>query len=306
MVSKTLKYNELTWLNIEDFDKEASDFLRKEFKFHALDIKDCLGTSQRSKIDIYDNYLFLILHFPSLNKERNMILNNEVEIFLTRTHLITIQKGKKKFINKSFYRASGSLKVKERFFGQDSGRLFYYVLDNFYHATLPIIDHFTKDIAILEEKIYDSQTKRVVGELALIRRNNLNARAILNPQRLVVNTLSHIQKEWFNKETQLSAYFDDILDYLEKNWAVLENQKELVSGLYESYESLISRKTNVVINILTLFSVALLPLTLLSGIYGMNIDLPWQDSPTIIWAIFAFLIAGMLGIMGYLFKKELI
>jgi hypothetical protein len=99
-------------------------------------------------------------------------------------------------------------------------------------------------------------------------------------------------------------YFDDLDDFIEKNLFILDGYKDRVLSLQEINESLISFRTNSVMKILTIFSVALLPLTLLSGIYGMNIDLPFAHDPTIIWTLFLLLL-GVIGGYCYIEKKRL-
>jgi magnesium transporter len=280
-------FNGITWINIENVSKADTEYLRQEFEFHPLDLKDCLGASQRPKIDIYDNYFFLVLHFPFLDKEQNVLRTSDLNVFLTKTHLITVQKKPIKHLNQLFGEIKDNRAGKAKMFQKSTGLMLYYILNKLYHFSLSIIDDLSTDLSEIEESIYAHKAKVAVRELAVARRNNLNMRGTLNPQRLVVNTLAHIQKDWFNKDGQLTLYFDDILDYLEKNWILLENQKEWIDGLRETNESLISYKTNAIITVLTVFSVAIMPLTLLTGFYGMNVKLPLAHNPMAIWAIFA-------------------
>lgn len=305
MTVKHIQQNKLTWINIDKLDKETAIKLRNEFKFHPLDLKDCLGESQQSKIDIYRNYVFLTLDFPLFEKTDNRVMRRELNIFLTESHVITIQKHRLKPLIQMFYRTQANNRIKKKFFDQGSSALLlYYILDGLYHETFPILDHFRAQINGAEELIYNDKLKKALPLLADIRRNNLNIRAMIGPQRHVIRTLSKIDKKWFKIADDSAIYFDDIGDYLEKNWTILANHKELIDGLYQTNESFMVYKTNTIIMILTLFSVALLPLTLLSGIYGMNISLPFSDAPNMIWLMFASLILIILAIIAYLKWKD--
>ncbi len=113
----------------------------------------------------------------------------------------------------------------------------------------------------------------------------LHFRRILDPQRYLVSTLSHTRKPFLDET--LSIYFDNIKDYLDKLWVIADTYKETIDGLHLTVESLINQRTNKVIGALTVISVALLPMTLLSGIYGMNIiGLPYAHDPKFVWAMF--------------------
>ena len=128
----------------------------------------------------------------------------------------------------------------------------------------------------------------MVHELARHRRNILNFRRIIDPQRYLVANLSHTRKSFLNEE--MSLYFDNVNDYLSKLWSIVEAYKDTLNGLHVTVESLVNQRTNKLISSLTVISVSLLPLTLLSGIYGMNIDrLPFAHQPIFVWGIFVAL-----------------
>ena len=187
-------FNNITWINIEEVSKKDTEYLREEFEFHPLDLKDCLGASQRPKIDIYDNYFFLILHFPFLDKEQNVLRSSDLDIFLTKTHLITVQKKSIKHLNHLFGEIKDNRATQAEMFQKSTGLLFYDILNKLYHRSLSIIDDLNSDLSQTEEDIYAHKAKTAVRELAVARRNNLNMRGTLNPQRLVINTLAHMQK----------------------------------------------------------------------------------------------------------------
>lgn len=279
-------FDELTWINIEDVTEKDTDYLREEFKVHPLDISDCLGAPQRPKIDLYDDYFFLVLRFPHFDAKKVIIRSSDLDIFVFKHVIITVQ-NKPITIVHDLFNGVKKGKIKTSKSSQRSSTLLlYFILNHLYQESLKVIDDLNRDISETEEKIYAYRTRQALGDLAIARRNNLNMRATVNPQRLVINTVAHIQKDWFNREGKHTLYFDDILDYLEKNWVILENQKEMITGLHETNESLMTYKTNSIITVLTIFSVSIMPLTLLSSFYGMNVDLPLQENTHSIWLIF--------------------
>ncbi|HBH46860.1 MAG: hypothetical protein A2445_03270 [Candidatus Jacksonbacteria bacterium RIFOXYC2_FULL_44_29] len=297
-------YNDLTWLNFSKVTKQDTEYLREEFDFHPLDLSDCLGAPQRPKVDIYDQYFFLVLHFPLMDKNENVVRTPDLDIFLTKTHLITVQREPVPYLNQLFAEMEADKSGRSKMFQKSTDLLLYYVLNKLYHESLAIIDELNKEVKLIEDHIYASKARRALLELAVGRRNNLTIRAILNPQRLVINTCSHMQKDWFNKNGDATLYFDDILDYVEKNWILLENQKELIDGLHETNQSLISYRTNSIITVLTVFSVAIMPLTLLTGFFGMNVDLPLQENVRAVWLVFLTMALLTISIIYYVVTRK--
>ena len=144
---------------------------------------------------------------------------------------------------------------------------------------------------MVEQDIFGGeQDTNVVKKLAINRRNILNFRRIIDPQRYLIANLSHTRKPFLNEKTSL--YFDNINDYLSKLWSIVETYRDTVNGLHVTTESLINQRTNKVIGVLTTISVALLPFTVLSSIYGMNIvGLPYAQNPLGVWLMFLGLAA---------------
>ena len=125
MAIRTIKTKNLKWINIDEFDQAAATFLKKNFKFHSLDIKDCLGENLHPKIDTYDKYLFLILNFPEYNKTTRKVTVNELDIFIGKDFIITIQKKRFRALKNCFYRCAKNGNVQDVFFGKSSSYLLY-------------------------------------------------------------------------------------------------------------------------------------------------------------------------------------
>ncbi|MDX9893074.1 MAG: magnesium transporter CorA family protein [Patescibacteria group bacterium] len=302
MAIKTLKLNELSWHYLTDFSQEELNFLKKNFKFHPLDIKDCAGETQRSKIDVYHNYFFLVLQLPYLNKNQKKVDVSQIYFFVSKDYVITISRDRIKDLNTLYYKIVNNQKMREEYFSQGSGYLLYKILDSVLRGSWVVHNYLEQEVRRVEFDIDEGRNKKSVFDIAFLRRIILQLKAIIDPQRILTNNLSRINIKFLNKEMLL--YFDDLDDFIEKNLFILDGYKDRVLSLQEINESLISFRTNSVMKILTIFSVALLPLTLLSGIYGMNIDLPFAHDPTIIWTLFLLLLGVIGGILIYLKKSD--
>ena len=304
MSVKTLKSKNLTWVNIEKLDDEALEYLKANYKFHHLDYEDLTGEKQTPKIDVYKNYLFLILHFPQWHVKGHNVATHEVDIFIGKDYVITVQHSKSKEMKSMFYRCMQNRKIKTSWMENGTGHLLYKITDSLFRNTQPIIDTLGKQINHLENKIFEGeQDLNVVKQLAVHRRNVLHLRRIIDPQRYLVSNLSNIRRPFLDESTSL--YFDDVNDYLSKAWSITETYKDTINGLHITVESMINHRTNKVISALTVISVALLPLTLLSGIYGMNIiNLPYAKNPMWVWAMFGGLFTFILGVIWIMKRKK--
>ncbi len=162
---------------------------------------------------------------------------------------------------------------------------------HFFEDVFPLVDTVTKQIRRMEDELFENEEEvDLLRDIMTTKRNIISMRAILLPQRTLIATLEHKNKKFVPEE--LALYFDDILDAIERQWALLDTAKEMIDALQDTHESWLSHRTNAIVQLLTIFSVTMLPLTFFTGLYGMNVTLPMQGQPL------AFL--GILGLMGLL------
>lgn len=294
----------LTWVHISPILEEDIGYLEKNYKFHHLDIKDCREGVQRPKIDIYQKYIFAIFHFPIYNKKKKRVNVKSLNVFLGHDFLITLSPERDRFLESFSLKARQrtSKKISQDILKNNAAFLLYKILDALYKKYLPLVNKIGNQISNIEEEVFSGKNKAANLNLAIRRRNILNIRRILEPQLKILDKLVHMNSEVI--PDNLSTYFDDIDDYIENMWSALENHRQTVDGLYVTNESFINQKTNEVIKALTIISVALLPLTLIASIYGMNVDgLPFADHPIGLWIIF-FLMGVMVAGSIYFAKKN--
>lgn len=298
-----IKIGNLTWVNIKNPTSKEIIYLKKNFNFHILNLEDCLSTFQRPKIDEYSDHLFIVLHFPVFDYQKRILKSSEVDIFIGLNYLITLSDSYLKPLNILFEKCLEEKNDCAEIFQKGPGYLLYKIINKLTDDCFPILDKIAFNIENIEDQIFKGQTRKMVEEISIVKRNILNYRKIIEPQRAVIADLESNGKEFL--PSNLDIYFDDILDHIEKIWYTLENYKELIDGLQETNESLISHKINDVMKILTIFSVILLPLTLLSGIYGMNLKfLPLAEHPLSFWIILIFMIIIVSGMLYYFKRKK--
>ncbi len=288
MSLKTLSAGNLSWTNIEAVTDETLNFLRSNYNFHDLDLEDIATESTHiPKIDIYKNYLFLVLHFPHWNHDEKKITISQVNFFVGENFVITVAQKRNREMRSFFYRCMKNRSVKSEWMSGTSGLLLYHIIESLFHETRPILNNIGKHVSLIENEVFSGeQNSELIKELAGHRRNILLYRSIVDPQRYVISSITHVRKPFLDE--QLSIYFDDVRDYLDKLWAIIETYKETINGLYITVESYINQRTNKLLTVLTVISVAMLPHTLLFNLYGMNLSiLPLADHPTVVWSLFS-------------------
>jgi magnesium transporter len=288
------------WVNITKPDEKAVEHLRKKYKFHPLDLEDCLSEIQRPKIDDYENYIFMVLHIPVYSR-RKAVKISELKVFAGQGYVITLHNGDPT-IKRVFEACKKKKKIKEEYMGHGSGYFLYMIIDDLFESGFPLLDDLNKALNGLEKDVFDRDySKDRLLEILLLKKDIINFRRIIMPQRAIIAQLEHKNKKFLPEN--LDVYFDDTVDKIEKMWNNLENLQELVASLQETNESIISHNTNNVIKILTVFSVVMLPLTFITGFYGMNVDtLPYANSPysiEIIAGILVFIVISMIGYFRY-------
>jgi len=300
---KSIIHNNITWRHFSDNSQKTVAALEKDFEFHPLDIEDIKSGPQQPKSDFYKDYLFAIFHFPSYNKEEERIHVFELNVFLSNNYLITVAKDDFGRIHEIRQQIEGDDEYRAEFMGQGTGFFLYKLLDALTEASWSVIRRISTQMGDIEEEIYSEETgKGTVWRIALIRRNLIRLQRILNPQLAVFALLVHTEKPYLTKD--LSLYFDDIQDTLNRLQAITSGNVEVMNTLHNVNESLISQRTNEVIKLLTVISVSLLPMTLLTGFYGMNVPgLPFADHPNSVWLIFGTLSAIILFFL-IIFKRK--
>ncbi|MFC1976768.1 magnesium/cobalt transporter CorA [Chloroflexota bacterium] len=297
-----LTWGDLTWVNIEQPTERETDYLAQNYPFHPLDLDDCLSRIQRPKIDEYEDYLFLVLHFPVFSKEARVTTSSQVSVFIGEKYLITLHKGELKPLVKLFRDCQINEETRQEHFNQGSGYLLYRLIDRLVDYCLPILNKIGANIDRTESNIFSSRgMPHAIEDISLLRRDVISFRRIVWPMRAVIASLEPRIRHFTSMD--LTVYFGDMVDHVDKIWDGLDEYKEIIVGLNDTHDSLATNRTNEVMRMLAIIATILLPLTVVASIYGMNIPLPFQNSPySLIFVLFIWvvIVSGML----YFFRRH--
>ncbi len=297
MSFEVLTHGRITWVNIERPTPQDMETLRQRYPhFHPLDLEDCLSRIERPKIDEYEDYLFIIMQFPVFDASSRMSKPGEVDLFIGKGYLVTVHDGDLWPIANLFDDCQLDESVREKHMSQGASRLMHDVIDRLVDYCFPILYKVDANIREIEEDIFTDEVPGVVRELSWVRRDIIALQRIVKPQIAILANLAQQDRPFIRED--LDVYFDDVLDHLHKAWDMLQDHRDVIEGLDDTANTLASHRLGEIMKILTIISVILLPLTLLAGIYGMNIALPLdENSPYsfgIILLVMAFMVAAML------------
>ncbi len=299
---ESLTWGDVTWVNIEGPTDREIQYLAQNYPFHHLDLDDCLSRIQRPKIDEYKDYLFIVLHFTVFNKEARVTTPSQVSVFISENYLITLHKGELKPLVKLFKECQIDDESRQENFNQGSGYLLYRIIDRLIDYCLPILSKIGSNIEDVEDDIFSDKMPGAIKEISILRRDIISFRRIIWPMRAVISSLEPKIRQFTKMD--MSVYFGDMVDHLDKIWDALDDYKEVIEGLNDTHDSLATNRTNEVIRMLTIIATILLPITVVASIFGMNIPLgPFKDSPYS--ALYVLLIClAIIGGMLYFFRRQ--
>lgn len=298
MSYKELTHGRVTWTDISKPTTTDMERLKDKYPhFHPLDLEDCLSHLERPKIDEYDDYLFIVMQFPTWDAANRISRPAEVDMFIGSGYLVTVHNSELKPLNNFYQQAESDDEVRQKYMAAGASRLLHAVVDRLVDYVFPLLYKVDGHIRNLEDDIFKEDTRRVIQELAIVRRDVIALRRIIRPQLAILANLEEVDRPFIRED--LDVYFGDILDHLSKARDIVEDDTEVIAGLADTTDTLASHRINEVMRILTVISVIMLPLTLISGIYGMNIPLPFGGNPNSFFGIMVLMLFISTGMLVY-------
>jgi magnesium transporter len=297
-----LSANGLSWIHLDAPTAEEATALAERFGWHPLDVEDVLSKRQRPKVDEYDDYRFVVLHFPVYDKSVQRLNAGELDVFLGPDYLVTLPTVELLPVTRLFQRCSEDMDLRESLFGKGSGYLLYHVLDDLFDYCFPILDKIGHKLDRIEDDIDEARFEEIVQDISKAKQEIISYRKIIKPQRPTLRVLERHVERFLPEDLEL--YFDDLVDASERIWDLLDNYKEVVEALEATNEAAIAHRQNDVLRVLTVFSVLVLPLTLIASLFGMNVAFPGHGTAAAFWVIVGVLVAVFAGLFAFFRVKR--
>lgn len=266
----------LLWVSLESTtDQEIYSVLDQRFHFHPLAIEDCLSNDyQIAKVDDYKEYIFIIINALKPDREFHELETQEVDIFLGKNYVVSCFSAEslppvEKVITK-FQRDS-------RVYTHGPDFICHALVDSIVDEYLPVIDKMEMEIEWLEDSVLEKPNPETLAQLLKLKHSIMSLRRVITPLREVINKLA--RDEYPQIQAQMRLYFRDIYDHVIWVLDISDTIRDIVSGALDIYLNSTSLRLNEVMKALTIVSTIFLPLSFVSGVFGMNFRfMPWIDS----------------------------
>jgi len=305
--SQIIKSRKLSWLNITQASETEIDYLRKKFKFNQLDLEDSYAHkhAQRPKLNIRPDYYFMVLLFPVYNRQTREIKPAEIDIFITKDHLIILHYNQLVPLKDFFKNCKEDKNEKDLYLNDTPAMLLYEILDRIYVSVFPMLDHISLNINAIEKNMFAGKERQMVKEILIIKRNIVYFRKIMQVHKNILKKLISQQFVFSGRKEKTAIFYNDLLDYVKNIWDLLENYQQTINALEDTNNALVTFKLNDIMRTLTIFSVIVFPLTLMAAIFGMNVVyMPFVGTPLDFWKIIAIMLGATILMFAYFKHKK--
>ena len=301
---RQLKVKGITWIDGVNLSQSGIQEVLEPFDFHELDIEAVLEPNQRARIDSYDDYAFITLHFPKYNTTKKLYELNEFHIFLGKDFLITLRDFQGKHIDDIYTKYEEKGDDDEYDIDVSSGLILYEIIQEMLEKMFRVSLNVRRDIVAIQKQVFEQPKTSLVRNILTKKRNIVVLKHMFQPQISVLRTLETHINNIFSGE--IEAYFEDLEDKMQKIITDISILEEYIDSVEDAFKSMIDIQTNSTIKFLTIFSAFMLPLTLITSFYGMNIPLPFQDSP---YSIYTAMVISVIflgtAFIYYFWKKKI-
>lgn len=324
---QTVTFQNISFLSVTNPKELELKYLKNNFGFSPLHLDDYIHKTQVPKIEIEKAYVLVVLDFPYFSQNENAswgpafpglpqvsfpplaaadkkrrIVQSQVDFFLGKDFLVVLHDGMLPQIDSIFSHCQKTLRKRTELMEKGPVFLFYHIVDALVDSCFPVINELSATIDRIDRDLETSQSEKILEDISTTRRNIVVFHTMIKPMISLFRELKEGRYRELNHG--LTPFWENISDHLQKIWDRLEDNRELIVGISESNESLLSSRTNKIVTVLTIFSAIILPLNLIASIYGMNIEgLPFAQSHSAFATITAFMF--FLGVvMLFLFKTR--
>lgn len=288
----------LLWLDLDDPLSQELDRLAEKYGFHELAVEDCRQGLQLAKVDYFDDYSFYILNTTHYVEKPCEVMTKEIDAFLGPDYIITVHFGKSNAIQE----VEKKLKAKNHLLVHPD-RILHAIFDIVVDRYLPTLDQIGDTIDMVEDEVLINPSIELLETMFSLKRGLLQFRRAVSSQRELLNAIIRDESEFISDD--LTAYFRDVYDHAVRAMDLVETYRDLVSGGLDIYLTQMANRTNDIVKGLTILATIMLPLTLLTGYFGMNFEyIPLLKNPNGIWYTTIGLFVITVLMLGYFKYKK--
>jgi magnesium transporter len=290
----------VVWVDLAAPTPDEAGVLSRLFGFHELAIEDALGQTHHPKIESYDGYLYVILHgIDASPSAPDVFATHDLDFFVGDTYLVTVHDGTFRSID----HVRGLCARNPRALAEGPVALMHRIVDAMVDNYLPEVERLEDQLERLEDEVFRSTDREIVRQVLELKRDIGALRRIVVPQRDVMARLA--RREFAIIDESVGYRFRDVYDHLVRFTDEAAMMHDRVTTVLDAHLSFVSNRMNEVMKVLAIFATIFGPLTVLTGLYGMNVDLPaWPVSDTAqFWVILALMAASTGGMLVFFRRR---
>lgn len=287
------------WVDLKDPTPEEGRILTDVFHFHELAVEDAIAEIHHPKVEAYDGYLYVILHGIDFRAHEHRFRTLDVDFFLGPVYLVTVRKH----VSRSVSKLQDICVRDSRLLGEGPAALMHRIIDTMVDNYRPETEKLQDRLDSLEQDVFSEPRPELVRRILEFKRDVASLRRVVLPQRDVVGRLA--RREFPQISEQLSYRYRDVHDHLVRLADEATFFQDRVTSLLEAHLSTVSNQLNGVMKVLTVIATIFMPLTVLTGMWGMNVTLPQLPGgePIQFWWVFVLMLAISL-IMLAMFRRK--
>jgi len=257
----------LLWVDLSEPTPEETNLLLEGFAFHPVAVQACREVQSQPMVHSYDGYLFMVIHAANIHAKSNVVDTTEIDIFWGRSFVLTFHEAAVRSLT-AMQQACGRDELPLMSRGADF--LMHAVVDRIIDNFTPVLDQIEYQIEELEIQIFRNPTDALLHRVLDLKQTVTHLARVASAQRDVVGRI--VRGEFAPITKQAMAYWHEAYDHLVRIVQVTETQRDLINTSRDTYMAVVSNRLNAVIKVLTFITTVFMPLTFLSGIYGMNFE----------------------------------
>jgi magnesium transporter len=280
----------VTWINVVGSNNDVMRDIEDVFGVHPLVLEDIRSTGQRSKLEEYDAYTFIVFKMIYHDVKADHVIAEQISLILGPHFVISFEEKAGIDVFDVIRQRIRSYKSRVRKAGPDY--LAYTLLDAVVDHYFIILDRIGEQIEEMEEALIERVDPGAAFDIHRLKRDMIFLRKQVWPLREVLHGLQREGSLFIKKSTHV--YLRDVYDHTVQVMETIESFRDMLSGLYDIYLTSISNKTNEIMKVLTIFAAIFIPLTFMVGVYGMNFDY----MPELRWRHGYFMMLGLMAIVA--------
>lgn len=284
----------ITWINVNGIhETKLIETLGERFGLHPLTIEDIVNTTQRPKMEEFDDYIFIVVRMLYYSKERDEVANEQVSLIVGPEYVISFQERSEDVFEAVRARIRNN---KGRLRKMKADYLAYALMDCVVDGYFLILEKLGEEIEALEDEIVESPESNTMQRIHYLKREVLHIRKSVWPLREEIAALLRSESPIIQEPTY--AYFRDVHDHAIRIIDTVETYRDMLMGMHDTYLTAVSNRMNEVMKLLTIIATIFIPLTFVVGVYGMNFynmpELSWRYGYLGVWTAMAAIVLGMI------------